>query len=102
MTYAAEPYAQFVDDLLTALTGGQVREQFRFLPEEAPFRLAASAAVLAATVRVHGLADGKYTRFRAGTDYAKTGADRTLQWLAADSGAALPDLGSVFFVNYEQ
>ena len=102
MTYAAEPYAQFVDDLLTALTGGQVREQFRFLPEEAPFRLAASAPVLPATVRVHGLADGQYTKFRAGTDYAKLGADKTLQWLAAQSGATLPDAGSVFFVNYEQ
>ena len=102
MTYAAEPYAQFVDDLLTSLTGGQVREQFRFLPEEAPFRLAASAPVLPTTVRVHGLVAGQYTRFRAGTDYAKLGADKTLTWLGATSGAALPDAGSVFFVNYEQ
>lgn len=101
MTYAAEPYAQFVDDLLTSLTGGQVREQFRFLPEEAPFRLAAPDPVLPATVRVHGLVAGQYTRFRAGTDYAKLGPDKTLQWLAAASGAVLPDAGSVFFVNYE-
>ncbi len=87
MTYAAEPYAQFVDDLLTALTGGEVREQFRFLPELAPFRLAAAAPILPATVRVHGLVDGQYTRFRAGTDYRKPGADKTLQWLDA-AGAA--------------
>ncbi len=102
MTYAAEPYAQFVDDLLTSLTGGEVREQFRFLPELAPFRLAAAAPILPATVRVHGLADGQYTRFRAGTDYRKPGADKTLQWLDPAAGAVLPDLGSVFFVNYEQ
>ena len=102
MTYAAEPYAQFVDDLLTSLTGGQVREQFRFLPEEAPFRLAAPDPVLPTTVRVFGLVDSQYTRFRAGTDYAKLGADKTIDWLAAASGAQLPDTGSVFFVNYEQ
>jgi hypothetical protein len=101
VTYAAEPYAQFVDDLLTSLTGGEVREQFRFLPEQAPFRLASPAAVLPDTVRVHGLVDSQYTRFRAGTDYQKLGADKTLVWLAAGSGVALPDAGSVFFVNYE-
>ena len=28
MSYAAEPYVQFVDDLLTALTGGVTREDF--------------------------------------------------------------------------
>ena len=102
MTYAAEPYAQFVDDLLTSLTGGQVREQFRFLPEDAPFRLAASAPVLPATVRVHGLVNRQYTRFRAGTDYDKLVADKTLKWLPEHKGAVLPDAGSVFFVNYEQ
>ena len=101
MTYAAEPYAQFVDDLLTALTGGEVREQFRFRPEEAPFRLAAPAPILPATVRVHGLVDGQYTRFRAGTDFLKPGADKTLAWLDPQSGARVPDAGSVFFVNYE-
>ena len=53
-------------------------------------------------MRVHGLVAGQYTRFRAGTDYAKLGADKTLTWLGATSGAALPDAGSVFFVNYEQ
>lgn len=101
MTYAAEPYAQFVDDLLTALTGGEVREQFRYLPEDAPFRLAAPSAILPATVRVHGLVDGQYTRFRAGTDFQQPGADKALAWLAPETGATLPDAGSVFFVNYE-
>lgn len=101
MTYAAEPYAQFVDDLLTALTGGAVREQFRFLPEEAPFRLAAPAPILPATVRVHGLFDGQYTRFVADTDYLKPGADKALVWLPTQGGARVPDAGSVFFVNYE-
>ena len=56
MTYAAEPYAQFVDDLLSALTGGEVREQFRFLPELEPFKLAASGAVLPASGQTASLA----------------------------------------------
>ena len=31
MTFVAEPFGLFVDDLLTGLTGGVVREGFRFL-----------------------------------------------------------------------
>lgn len=105
MTYAAEPYAQFVDDLLTALTGGIIREQFRFLPEEEPFQLAAPAAVIPNTLRVYGLAGGIYTRFRRDTDYLYE-PDSTIVWQeAADGGSAInpmrPDAGSTFFVNYE-
>ncbi|HWS13620.1 MAG TPA: hypothetical protein VN279_12515, partial [Rhodocyclaceae bacterium] len=69
MTYAAEPYAQFVDDLLSALTGGEIREQFRFLPEQQPFKLAAPGPVIPGTVRVFGQVDARYNRFRVQTDY---------------------------------
>lgn len=105
MTYAAEPYSQFVDDLLTALTGGAIREQFRFLPEEEPFRLASPSAVIPNTVRAYGLADHVYTRFRQKTDFV-LGSDRTILWQAAPDGtpakdAVWPDAGSTFFVNYE-
>lgn len=97
MTYAAEPYAQFVDDLLTALTGGTIREQFRFLPEEVPYRLAAPGPVIGATLRVHGLVDGAYHRFVPRTDFTLV-TGNVLQW--ADT-ATLPDLGSTFFASYE-
>jgi Baseplate J-like protein len=105
VTYAAEPYAQFVDDLLTALTGGAIREQFRFLPEEEPYRLTAPAAVIPNTLRVFGLADGVYTRFRPKTDFT-LGADSTILWQKTSDGvpakdAVWPDAGSAFFVNYE-
>ena len=105
MTYAAEPYARFVADLLTSLTGGIVREQFRFLPEEEPFRLAAPAAVIPNTLQVYGLAGGVYTSFRRDTDYVY-GPGSTIVWQqAADGGSAKnpvrPDPGSTFFVNYE-
>jgi len=105
VTYAAEPYAQFVDDLLSALTGGAVRDEFRFLPELAPFQLSVSAPVLPKSVRVFGLADGKYTRFRFGTDFtvAQDGAKGSVVWASGGprSPVVLPDLGSTFYVNYE-
>ena len=57
MSYVAEPYAQFVDDLLTGLTGGRVRESFTMLPEQRPFRLTTDSGVLPNTVRVYGQID---------------------------------------------
>jgi uncharacterized phage protein gp47/JayE len=105
MTYAAEPYAQFVDDLLSSLTGGSVREQFRFLAEEQPFKLAATAAVLPASVRVFGQVDASYFRFRAQTDFV-LGADNAIVFVGTAEGlpgkdAVWPDGGSVFFASYE-
>ncbi|CAD5366028.1 Uncharacterized phage protein gp47/JayE [Rubrivivax sp. A210] len=105
MTYAAEPYAQFVDDLLSSLTGGDVREQFRFLPEQAPYRLAATAAVLAGSVRVVGQVDGAFFRFRPQTDFVLA-ADNTITWRTLDGGPAKdarwPDEGSAFYAAYER
>ncbi len=105
MTYAAEPYAQFVDDLLSALTGGEIREQFRFLPELEPFKLAASGAVLPATVRVIGQVDAQFYRFRTPSDFT-LGPQNTLVWKATPEGvpakdAVWPDAGSTFFASYE-
>ncbi len=105
MSYAAEPYAQFVDDLLAALTGGVTREAFRFLAEAAPYRLAAAGAVRPGSVRVFGLADGAYVRFRPETDFA-LGPQTDIAWRARADGtpaadAVWPDPGSTFFVNYE-
>jgi uncharacterized phage protein gp47/JayE len=105
VTYAAEPYAQFVDDLLSALTGGSIREQFRFLPEEAPYKLAATAAVVPGSVRVYGQVDFAYFRFRSPTDFT-LGPAREVVWAATPEGAPAkdavwPDAGSVFFASYE-
>lgn len=104
MSYAAEPYAQFVDDLLMALTGGVTRQEFRFLKELAPFRLTDSDPIIPSTVRVFGISDGKYRRFRPQTDYTLED-DSTIQWNesagvpAAD--AVLPDEGTTFYANFE-
>ena len=52
MSFAAEPYGVFVDDLVSSLTGGVTRERFTFLDAQRPFTLAHAAEALAATVRV--------------------------------------------------
>ena len=41
MSFRAEPFGVFVDDLVSSLTGGVTREVFRFVPEQEPFRLGA-------------------------------------------------------------
>jgi hypothetical protein len=99
MSYAAEPYVQFVDDLLTALTGGVVRDEFRFLSENEPFRLHAPGPPIPASVRISGQATGAYRRFQSGKDY-KLERDFSIAWLAS-ADAIRPDPGSVFYANYE-
>jgi phage-related baseplate assembly protein len=99
VSYAAEPYVQFVDDLLTALTGGTIRDEFRFLSENAPFKLHAGAPPIPSTVRVYGQSDGAYRRFQAGKDY-RLEADFSITWLSTGDAQA-PDDGTVFFANYE-
>lgn len=105
MGFAAEPYGIFVDDLVSGLTGGVVRDQFVFVPEQEPFKLAHGDAV-AATVRVHGLAAGRFTRFRQSDDYAVTTEGLVAWRRAADgapaAGAVWPDRGSRFYSSYER
>jgi hypothetical protein len=111
MSYVAEPYAQFVDDLLTGLTGGRTREPFRMLEEERPFRLSAEGAIAPGTVRVYGqveTSDGAraFRRFSPGTDFTLD-AGRIILWRSKDDGAPAADAlwpaeGSVFYVNYEE
>jgi uncharacterized phage protein gp47/JayE len=105
VSYAQEPYAQFVDDLLTALTGGVSREQFVFAPERAPFKLAPPGPIQPGTLRVFGQVNGAFATFQAERDFT-LGADGEVVWRArADgtpaSGAVWPDGGTLFFVNYE-
>ncbi|WP_457427275.1 baseplate J/gp47 family protein [Roseateles sp. P5_E7] len=106
MSFAAEPYGVFVDDLLSSLTGGVVREEFAYLPERAPFKLGLGADALPASVRLHGLVDGDYHRFMPGTDL-DVSDEGVITWrLQPDGlplpGVALPDLGSRFWVSYER
>lgn len=105
MSYAAEPYAQFVEDLLLSLTGGVARERFVFLPENVPFRLSPPGPVVPSTLAVFGQVDGAFHRFVLDTDY-ELGVDGSIDWLARPDGtpaadAVWPDEGTPFFVNYD-
>jgi uncharacterized phage protein gp47/JayE len=105
VSYAAEPYAQFVDDLVTALTGGATRERFTFVPEDAPYQLSPLGPIVKSTVRVFGTANGAFARFRSGLDYT-LGADNVIDWKKQANGtpaadAIWPELGTPFFVNYD-
>ena len=108
MTFRAEPYGVFVDDLVSGVTGGVVRERFVFAPEHEPYQLAGRAETLPATVRVHGLAADAYHRFRNGIDFAVDDLG-VITWLAAEGTpgqpaptASWPDLGTVFWASYER
>jgi len=97
VTFRAEPFGVFVDDLVSALTGGVVREAFRFLPDQDAYQLGHDD-VVPATVRAHGIAADAYARFASGVDFTATAA--TLTFAAAP--AVRPDPGSTFYVSYER
>jgi hypothetical protein len=114
MSYAAEPYAQFVEDLLTSMTGGVARERFVFIPEQAPFRLSPPGPLVPSTLRVYGQIAGAFVRFVRDTDFilaivtdAQKHVDSyTIQWNMRPGGvpaggATLPEQGTPFYVNYD-
>ena len=105
MSFAAEPYGAFVDDLVSSLTGGITRERFTFLDEQKPFQLAHAADAVASTVRVNGLVAGAYFRFTPGTDFDVVAGVIAWRESAPDVPAARatwPDRGSDFYASYER
>ncbi len=106
MSFAAEPYGVFVDDLVSSLTGGVTREEFRYPNLASPWQLAFRDDHLPKTVRIQGIVDGAYTRFERDRDF-KVDAQGFISWIA-DDGAAdevdarRPDRGSRFYVSYER
>jgi uncharacterized phage protein gp47/JayE len=105
VSFAAEPYGVFVDDLVSSLTGGVTRERFTFLDENKPFQLAYAAVAVASTVRVSGIVDGAYFRFTPGTDFDV--AAGVVVWRVGSPGvpaarATWPDRGSDFYASYEK
>jgi baseplate J-like protein len=97
MSYVAEPYDQFADDLLTALTGGVAREEHRFERPELRYALAVPDAV-ASTIRVFGQRAQAFSLFEAGIDYRYDAGETAIQWEA--DLARQPDDRSYFYVNY--
>ncbi|KYG09190.1 hypothetical protein BE21_19270, partial [Sorangium cellulosum] len=105
MSFAAEPFGLFVDDLVSGLTGGVVREELRFGVDGVELRLDSRDDFVDTTVRITGLADGAYTRFRMGVDFT-IDTQGVITFLASapgvpKAGATWPDRGSRLWVNYE-
>lgn len=105
MTYAAEPYAQFVDDLLLSLTGGVSRARFSFSSESTRYPLTPLAPIIPSSLTLFGLAGGEYARFQPGRDFVLT-ADSVVEWRATGDGspapgAVWPDEATTFFANYD-
>jgi hypothetical protein len=99
MSYDPQPYAVIVDDLLTALTGGHVREAHRFRRDT--FAYTPKHALdesRAAFVKIVGERNGSFYLFERGKDYdVLAGA---IAWQS--TGGKLPDLDSTFYLNYYQ
>lgn len=97
MTFVAQPYERFVDDLLLALTGGVTREEHRFVGADRPYGLATPGAY-GPSVRVYGQRGERFRVFEQGIDYDLDAEPAAVRW-RADGG--LPDEGSFFYVSYD-
>ncbi len=107
MKYIAEPYVALVDQLLTGLTGGQTREEHPFFPSTQDYGLSRSfAQVNAATIKVLGQSQDKFTVFVPGKDWTYTTKGRIMFQADKDNSllpaadAIWPDEGTEFFVSY--
>jgi uncharacterized phage protein gp47/JayE len=96
MSFVPEPYEQFVDDLLTSLTGGSVREEHQFTGSDAPYSLSRPGAV-PFTLKVTGARDDKYAVFEQGIEFTYDDSGQAIHW---KPNAKLPDLSTFFYVNY--
>ena len=96
MTFVAQPYERFVDDVLTALTGGVTREEHLFTSVEQPYALA-SPGVVEASVKVTGERNREFVLFEGGIDYTYKADQEAIVW--NDKGK-LPDDHTYFYVSY--
>jgi uncharacterized phage protein gp47/JayE len=97
MTFVAQPYERFVDDLLLALTGGVTREEHRFAGTDRPYSLARPGAY-PPSVRVYGQRGERFQGFEQGIDYDLDAEPTAVRW-RGDGGP--PDDGSYFYVSYD-
>ncbi|MCP4217249.1 MAG: hypothetical protein GY765_21575 [bacterium] len=96
MSFVAEPYAEVVDNLLTALTGGIVYEDYIFKPGVSTYSFAHPPAS-EETIKVSGSVNLEYYVFVPDKDY-QSGTGEIL-WLQDE--AQLPDEGTRFYINYQ-
>jgi Baseplate J-like protein len=96
MTFVAQPYERFVDDLLIALTGGAIREEHEFTGVDRAYSLGSPDAI-ADSLRVFGQRGGEFALFEQGIDYRYDATEDGIAWLLE---GAPPDDRTHFYVSY--
>ncbi|HEU5098948.1 MAG TPA: baseplate J/gp47 family protein [Roseiflexaceae bacterium] len=96
MMFVAQPYERFVDDLLTALTGGIIREEHQFVGVEEQYALSTPRAV-AGSIKVFGQRNEAFVLFDPRTDYRFDQSGEAIAW---NRDGRLPDERSYFYINY--
>lgn len=96
MTFVAHPYERFADDLLTALTGGVIREEHHYRGPDEAYSLA-TPNVFAPSLRVYGQHGETFSEFEAEIDYRFLPDEQAIAW---NLNGQLPDENSYFYINY--
>jgi uncharacterized phage protein gp47/JayE len=96
MSFVAQPYERFVDDLLTALTGGVTREEHQFIGVDQSYALA-SPGVIASSLKVFGHRNNQFVLFEGGIDYSYNADQEAIVWT---QNGKIPDDHSYFYANY--
>jgi hypothetical protein len=96
MTFVAQPYERFVEDLLIALTGGTIREEHEFAGIDRPYSLGSPDAIVD-SLQVFGERDGGYAVFERDVDYRYDDAEDALAWHV---DGRPPDDRTQFYVSY--
>lgn len=106
MSFAAEPYGTFVEDLLANLTGAESRMRFTYVDDELPFRIPEHERPLVTSVRAHGISGGTFREFVRKRDF-EVALDGTVVW-AGDTTEfnppdhVLPDAGTEVWIGFER
>jgi len=93
-TLIDRPYPEVVDDILTAVTGGVVKEPIIFDVKEDLYALSRPASGLRSIV---GTLKGQHYTFQNSVDYLFSEGDNAVVW---QPHATQPDDETTFYVNY--
>lgn len=94
MTYVPTPYLDIAEDLLTALTGGVVREEDTFSSDTMEYYFE-DFPVEPQSVRIVGILEKEFHNFVAGQDF-----DADSEKITWRNDGDLPDEWSKFYINY--
>ncbi len=93
-TLIDRPYPEVVDDILTAVTGGVVKEPIIFDVKEDLYRLSRPASDIRS---ITGTQNQKHYTFQNGVDYLFSEGDNAVVW---QPHGVQPDDETTFYVNY--